>query len=464
MILTVNSPGSRLVAVLFAFGIALFCANPAACAQQSAAEAQALLTSAPWKFDLYTRVFKADGTMSCHMKKWGGTWELTDTELVLKVLNGEVWHFGLPLDPKGTQGWEKQGKRGTLVRQKPSGGDNSDTPDEPVEATPSPTPPIPANVQAEASAVIQAHHDGLVFVTGSAGAGSGFIVKMGSGGNFLITNVHVTAEIRDAAFKTLAGDPVSTGAPSLAVGEDIFCMSLPAGGTPFEIMQNVDANVAVGDDVVVLGNAEGGGVINTIIGKIVGIGPDLVEVDAPFVPGNSGSPIIHLKTGKVIGVATYTVTNLYDLTTNKKLAKPVVRRFGYRVDSVKGWQAINWAAFQAQADEMDSVQGLTNDLYDFVQDLSDNNGKITLGRHTNPIIKNRIDAWLEQKGNHASAEDAADADANFINSLKLACQTGIPQAQQQITYDYFRRELKDQIQGRNELANDFQAIIKGIGQ
>ncbi len=31
----------------------------------------------------------------------------------------------------------------------------------------------------------------------------------------------------------------------------------------------------------------------------------LVEVDAKFVEGNSGSPIIHVKTGKVIGIATF---------------------------------------------------------------------------------------------------------------------------------------------------------------
>ena len=72
-------------------------------------------------------------------------------------------------------------------------------------------------------------------------------------------------------------------------------------------MDHVDENASIDDDVVVLGNAEGGGVINTIKGKIVGVGPNLVEVDAAFVPGNSGSPIIHLKTGKVIGVATYLI-------------------------------------------------------------------------------------------------------------------------------------------------------------
>ena len=139
-------------------------------------------------------------------------------------------------------------------------------------------------------------------------------------------------------------------------------------------MKDVDANAAIGDSVVVLGNAEGGGVVNTIIGKIVGIGPNLVEIDAPFVPGNSGSPIVHLKSGKVIGVATYLVTNQYDLSTNQHLKKPVVRRFGYRVDSVKAWQPVNWRLFDLQAAEMENITRLTDDLYDFFRDLDENRG------------------------------------------------------------------------------------------
>jgi hypothetical protein len=227
-------------------------------------------------------------------------------------------------------------------------------------------------------------------------------------------------------------------------------------------MQNVDQNAAIGDSVVVLGNAEGGGVVNTIIGKIVGIGPSLVEVDAPFVPGNSGSPIIHLKSGKVIGVATYTSTQEYDLTTEKKLPAPVIRRFGYRIDSIKGWQAVNWRAFDAQAAQMESIQRLTDDLSDFFRDLADNNGRVTEARHTNPVIKNQIDDWLESKRPNESPEDAAEADTNFLSFLKIACQTDVKAAQSQITYDYFRRELSDQQEARNEMSKGFEEIIQAV--
>jgi S1-C subfamily serine protease len=328
------------------------------------------------------------------------------------------------------------------------------------KASPSASPvPISTDTQHTAAEVIKTNHNDLVFVTGKEGAGSGFIANM-DGATYLVTNAHVAAGISDADFKTLDGTVVKGGAATVAVGHDIFRMALPAGGKPFEIMKGVDENAGVGDDVVVLGNAEGSGVINTIIGKIVGIGPTLVEIDAQFVPGNSGSPIVHLKTGKVIGVATYTITQKYDATTKEKMKAPVVRRFGYRLDSVKTWQTVNWPTFYAQANAMEKIHTLTEDLGDFFRDLAENKGAVTIGRHTNPIIKTRIDQWQESKGRGHSLIDRQNANANFLSFLKVACQSDINGIQRYLTYDYFQRRLAEEQQARTEMSQAFSDIIK----
>ena len=407
---------------------------------------------------------------------WGGTWKINTDSLVLTWDKGAPTQtYRLPISPQGTPGTDSTGKSFTLVRvaslpkgkpepQKRKGpGKQSDAPTPDVEAAATPTPPILPQDQQAASAIVQAYHDSLVFVTGADAAGSGFIATM-AGSNFLVTNAHVAAGIRDAQFKTLDGTTAQGGAPSIAIGEDIFCMAMPAGGKPLQVMRNVDQNAAIGDSVAVLGNAEGGGVINTIIGKIVGIGPNLVEVDAPFVPGNSGSPIIHLKSGKVIGVATYLVTQQYDLTTDKRLPRPIVRRFGYRLDGVKGWQAVQWPAFYAQATRMESIEKLTTDLADFFADIAENRGTVTMGRHTNPVIAGQIQQWIASKQPNESAQDRSDADANFLSFLKIACQSDITAAQSKITYDYFRRDLADQKQARNEMSKGFEELIQAVQQ
>lgn len=301
----------------------------------------------------------------------------------------------------------------------------------------------------------------LIFVSGTVGAGSGFIGQL-RGTTFLFTNAHVAAGVKGAGFKTLEGTQVQLGTPAIAVGHDIFLTTLAPGKPAIEIMIGVDQNAAVGDGVVVLGNAEGGGVINTIIGKIVGIGPDRVEVDAPFQPGNSGSPIIHLKSGKVIGVATYLTIKKYDAATEKVLANPVVRRFGYRLDSVKKWEPVAWPVFYAQAGQMEKIEQLTADLEKFLIDIAKDR-RVSLGAHNHPAIKSRIDQWqASKKGRDLIPEDMARINRSFIAFIKNACRSDMSMAQPQMTYDYFQRQFTGEQQIREEMAEIFHKIIQDI--
>ncbi len=259
-------------------------------------------------------------------------------------------------------------------------------------------------------------------------------------------------------FKTLDGTQVQVGAPAVAVGHDIFVLALKPEDKALEVMTGVDQNTSIGDAVVVLGNAEGAGVINTIQGKIVGVGPNLVEVDAPFQPGNSGSPIVHLKTGKVIGVATYLTIRKYDSATKEAVKKPIVRRFGYRLDSIKTWQSVNWQAFYAQATEMEAIEKLTGDLANFLRALG-KDGRVSRGANINPAIKNRIDQWVEAKSKRLSPHDSAAADQSLLSFLKVTCQADITAAQEHLTYDYFQRGLADQQRERKEISDVFSKII-----
>ncbi len=467
---------SPLIAVM-ALGIWVF--SPPLLAALNDQGTMDLLVSGPWQISGVSpkgkawgdvRVFSKDGTFKTIDKPEGrGHWRFDDGggRIILTFADGHKDTISLPLDPKGTAGTDEFGKPTNAVLQNSTAGNSQPVPsptpqsDGPAGIPAQTPPPISPEMQQKAADLVKTCHNDLVFVTGREGAGSGFIAAIGKS-NFLITNAHVAAGINAASFKTLDDATVQPGAASVAVGRDIFCMAQPAGGVPLEIMQDVGSNAAIGDDVVVLGNAEGEGVINTITGRIVGIGGDRVEVDAPFVPGNSGSPIIHLKTGKVIGIATYLTINNYDAATSEKNAKPVVRRFGYRLDNVKGWQTVDWRSFYAQAAEMEKIETLTDDLYDFFRDLQENKGSVTPERHTNPVIKNRIDQWLEDKSGNHSAADQNEANANFLSFLKVACQSDVTAARQHMSYDYFQRELAGQQQARDEMTKAFEELIKNV--
>jgi hypothetical protein len=336
----------------------------------------------------------------------------------------------------------------------------SAAPATPAAAAATPAPPARPAPGAAPGEILKSYRNSLVFVSGADGNGSGFVATMG-GQNYLFTNAHVAAGIKVAGFKRLDGTPAQVGVPSIAVGHDIFRLQMAQGGLPFEIMQGVEENVAIGDEVVVLGNAEGAGVINLLQGSVIGIGPDRLEVNAPFQPGNSGSPIFHLKSGKVIGIATYAIVNRIDESTKTVLRNPTIRRFGYRLDSVKTWQPVNMQAFSAQARELRSIEALTAAFEQLFTDLSENH-RITPNLHTHPAIKTRINQWQTDLKPKMSEKDAAAVGQNFLSFLKVTTRTDILNARPHMTYDFFQRKLDEESRTRTEMAQVFDEIIKEI--
>ena len=327
-------------------------------------------------------------------------------------------------------------------------------------AQPSPLPVVSGTAQSSSdSDVVRNSTGSLVFVEGDDKSGSAFIGKIG-GTKFLITNIHVMTQNNNPKFTLLDRSTINQGAPSVAVGHDIMAFAVPDTNKALEVMDAVDQNSAIGDDVLVLGNAEGERVINPIPGKIVGIGPDLVEVDAQFLPGNSGSPIIHKKTGKVIGVATYVIEREITTMTGDATGQKKVRRFGYRLDSIKQWQPFGWPEFHSEDDQMQKIVDLTADLLALYKDI-EKTGRITPGIHQNPVLRDPIADFSNQLGNaHMSATDLTQAKETLIAFFRNACRSDVTQAADRFSLDYFQRELDDEKHIRNDLADYFDKLLK----
>ena len=155
-------------------------------------QAIAILTYGRWHFGGRAHSGHLEGVSSRLHYDWeieSGTWKITQSELDISWGTGFLL-FPLPISPNGTPGFNGKGRAQLLVREgakgpTPTPGCDPETTDQnksPPEATP--TPPIPADIQQ--TALIQTYHDSLVFVAGTAAAGSGFIATIGSA-NYLIT-------------------------------------------------------------------------------------------------------------------------------------------------------------------------------------------------------------------------------------------------------------------------------------
>ena len=337
----------------------------------------------------------------------------------------------------------------------------SKTPEKPVGnsgissvGTPVPAPrpaQVPAPAKAEEIDFVQGHGDSLVIVKGNEGSGSGFICN-NRVNTLLYTNIHVIADIKQPVMTDLAGTPLVTGLADVAAGRDIarFALTkLPA--KPLEIITEFESNVRIGDAVVVLGNSGGGGVVTKLPGEIVGIGPDRIEVSAAFIPGNSGSPIIHVKTGKVVGIATY-LTRRSEEYSSSSPGVAVVRRFGYRIDNNPRWETLRWAEFRQDAQTMTQISALTEDVFNFLH---------ALHAHEQPsfateTLRRPASEWLgATKSKRLSDADQASAARGFLNSLRAMVRGDVATAEQRLQYTYFRDELRHEREVRDKLYKIF---------
>lgn len=165
--------------------------------------------------------------------------------------------------------------------------------------------------------------------------GSGFVVEM-DGKKYLITNQHVVDCCESIDAITLANERIVPVSIEICPSLDLIRMEITNDVPTLTIMKS---DPIAGDAIVVYGNSGGGGVATKIRGKILAVGQNRVEVDAEFVGGNSGCPILN-DSHEVVGVATYATRFEDPENWLKKDARfQEIRRYGYRLNDAK-WNAI----------------------------------------------------------------------------------------------------------------------------
>jgi hypothetical protein len=188
--------------------------------------------------------------------------------------------------------------------------------------------------------------------------GTGFACSF-KGQEFVATNLHVVEGAATISIKPQSGDPIRlSGKMIVAEDADVCLLGITGsfgevGITPLEFMEDVFTGSKSGDKILCLGNSLGSGVISTTTGTIKAYGQPRLEIVSPVVGGNSGGPIIHMETGKVVGLVTEAIINDTKLdklaaaaskSKDSKIGK--ISYFGHRVDSVKKWKGTNLQDYQ----------------------------------------------------------------------------------------------------------------------
>lgn len=312
-----------------------------------------------------------------------------------------------------------------------------------------------------AAELVREYSGSLFFVEDKDGSGSGFVCAIGKG-KFALTNQHVIAGHQGASLTLLDRSPLKVGQAAAAVGHDIMSLAVLSDTKAMEMMLEVEKNAAIGDDVVVLGNPEGARVIKPFVGKLVGLGPNLVEVSAEFVPGNSGSPILHLKTGQVIGVATYLTVREMDSLSGRRA--PKIRRFGFRLDSVKQWQPVVWQLYNGEFKTVQEIEARTQDLATLLKELA-RTGGVNAARYQNPAIRRPLEKFDEAASRkNLNGPERTRAIKDLMAAMRTACQSDIEQANARLRYDFFRRSVTEEQQVRGQFYKIFDEMMKVTGK
>lgn len=224
-------------------------------------------------------------------------------------------------------------------------------PTSPITATNSgPANPVPV----EGSLTVDQAH-AVVVVKGDVAEGTGFLVKTADG-PAVVTNLHVISANPNVKILTTTGAQIKTLGLKGASDRDLAMVSIQDDHyTYLDLATDIRDTVETYDEVITPGNSEGGEVVLNTKGKLLGIGPERVEFDNPIYHGNSGGPVFHTKSGKVLAV----VTQAMKVDTSNDLDKASfenknsaiagsMRYFGLRLDTVPKWEIYDWNRFLSE--------------------------------------------------------------------------------------------------------------------
>lgn len=284
----------------------------------------------------------------------------------------------------------------------------------------------------------------LIIVKVDGGGGSGFVAEM-KGRKFFVTNIHVLAAARKATFQTVNGKELRLpNVVFLSENRDLAIVPVEWSGDYLEVSTSLPSDhVSIGDSITVMGNSDGVGVATRLKGDIDGIGPQEIEVSAKFVPGNSGSPIVHDKLGTVIGV----VSHMRDLSDKDKWTKDSelsdIRRFGFRLDGEITWQRLSLEELFRQGELYARYEERTQILARTIYMLKNERTIMTAYSSHDSLgyLFEHLEDFSWQRGT-GSSNNIIKLE-RFMNNLQSELMTDRKSTENALTVNFFKKRFYD---------------------
>ena len=321
-----------------------------------------------------------------------------------------------------------------------------DTPVKPASAA------RPTDSPAEAIAVVEGDHSD----------GTGFFCRAGDK-IYLYTAAHVISGNAKLQVKLRNGTVIRKfGDLEAAEGADLVRLPVNEPVADFLDIAPDSGLAKVGEEVLASGNAAGAGTVGFEKGKVLGVGPASIEIDAQVIQGNSGGPILDAASGRALGVVTHLTAGRDDRWA-KDTRFSGVRRFGCRLDRQWEWKKITIEGYLKEGKSLLAVQE-QSELMMAALDSRQWKGEIFRRLASNPLARDitALDSWIEEQNQSKKSLSETDRKRRLRSVIDSARTRG----KNQITnlnpqnFTWFHRDLAEkEVRSREEIDKVYENAL-----
>jgi len=409
-----------------------------------------------------TITFTADGQYSENWKKKHtlGRWQAgaNNQQITVTLTDNKVLQFSHTTDGNLLRATGRVIFKPTTA----SAAAAASTTDEPDSAPDRPVPTVKLT-EDQARAV--------VLIKGDTAEGTGFLVKTADG-PVVVTNIHVISNNPNIKITTNTGTPITIVSTKGATDRDLAEIAIKDGDYKYlEVATDITGTVQPGDEVITPGNSQGGEVMLNTDGKVLGIGPDRIEFDNPIYHGNSGGPVFHVKSGKVIGVVTEAIkvdtSDALDKASFASRSSAIshsMRYFGMRLDTVPAWETFDDRRFQNETAFLDQFDHRSRCLDCYLNAPNDSKPEDVIWRDDKEIVKDN-DEFFAQAGGGADTAQQVNADRimwSEFNDLASADMQAISAPANFYSFD--RQRAADEAAYRKAIQAELKEINNNVSR
>jgi|GEM_PF-2938246 len=264
------------------------------------------------------------------------------------------------------------------------------------------------------------------------------------------------------------GTPVGLGDSLIAADRPLLMLAQNARKQGIPVAHDLEAEAAVGDAVALLGARSGGIITEENSGTLTAIGPQTIGISAAITPGDDGSPVVHLKSGKVIGVVSSRLTHTLEVTGGAGRFSAEEKQVVSRLDNAVPWTGLPWARLNQECARLSGMDTRTEDLWHLAMDISQNGSVTRWADHTRSgnAIASLVTEWKREneRNRRPSKAQSVNDRRRFVSSAVMSTRSDLPSYPSQEFTGYHQTLIGEITKERRQLIAYFHSVEDKIAK